>query len=63
MRIIVERGGVAQIAQELKVNRNTVAAALAGTTRTARAREIRELAVAKYGGVAVEYKIPVSTQL
>ena len=63
MRIIVERGGVAQIAQELKVNRNTGAAALAGTTRTARARESRELAVAKYGGVAVEYKIPVSTQL
>lgn len=63
MKIIVERGGVSKIAQELKVNRNTVASALNGVTRTSRAKEIRELAVAKYGGVAVEYKIPLSTQL
>ena len=63
MKMIVERGGVAAIAAELKVNRNTVASALAGVTRTALARDIRELAVAKYGGVVVEYKSPTGTQL
>lgn len=58
MKIMVERGGVSRIAQELGVNRNTVAAALNGATRTERAREIRELAVLKYGGVEVEFKVP-----
>lgn len=58
MKIVVERGGIASIAEELCVNRNTVAAALNGVTRTARAREIRELAVAKYGGVEVVLKTP-----
>lgn len=58
MKIVVERGGIASIAEELCVNRNTVAAALNGATRSARAREIRELAVAKYGGMVVEFKKP-----
>lgn len=39
------------MARELGVNRNTVAAALNGATHTVRAKEIRELAIAKYGGV------------
>ena len=63
MKILVERGGVSRIAQELNVNRNTVAAALNGVTRTARAREIRELAVAKFGGVEVEFKKPALSNL
>lgn len=58
MKIVVERGGIASIAEEVGVNRNTVAAALNGATRSARAREIRELAVAKYGGMVVEFKKP-----
>lgn len=60
MRIVVERGGIQAMSRELGKNRNTIAAALAGTTRTQLAKQIRELAVAKYGGVAVTYKTPKS---
>ena len=63
MKIEVERGGIGKIAEEMGVNRRTVASALCGVSRTARAREIRELAVAKYGGVAVEHKSVAVTDL
>lgn len=63
MKIVVERGGINKIAEEVGVNRRTVASALSGVTCTARAREIRELAVAKYGGMMVEHKSVAVTDL
>ena len=60
MRIVVVPGGIKAMAAELGKNRNTIAAALAGTTRSPLAKRIRELAVEKYGGMAVTYKTPKS---
>lgn len=51
MKIFCYKGAIGEIARELGVNRNTVAAALNGATHTVRAKEIRSLAIAKYGGV------------
>lgn len=58
MKIIAYRGAIALIAQELGVNRNTVANALNGASHSELAHRIRELAVAKYGGLNVKLETP-----
>ena len=51
MRIIkVDFGIIQKLAQECRCDRSTVSRALKGGSATVTAREIRALAIAKYGG-------------
>lgn len=53
-RLIVDNGDIQKIAAELDCNRNTVSLALKGASSTAKAREIRALAIAKYNARMVK---------
>lgn len=51
MKIIkVDFGVMQELAKECRCDRSTVARALKGLTTTVTARQIRALAIAKYGG-------------
>lgn len=54
MRLIVDNGGIQQLAAECNCNRTTVSLALKGATASPKAREIRALAIAKYNARALK---------
>ena len=59
MRLVVDNGGIKQLAAECDCDRTTVSLALKGATASPKARKIRALAIAKYNARALK-EVPLT---